>query len=286
MDEKAVDARLQMHKNLHAVMAENGAASANYLKPWLEKNAQTLASMGGWNIPFNLPIPPIIPCPTLELKGKEVHAPVVVLDNVIPAAWCREFINKHETIGFTSVWDLDRMQYKFVYEGQEETQLNTSEQITFISPDLANFLWNRLSEYVPNEITLKRGVHFKGTTWSKVGCIPVCRFLRYKAGQFFKHHYDPTRYLEEFNGTPGTYVSLITLALYLNDCSEFVGGGLNFLEVEPLPKLHFISLGSVEPKVGRVALFLHDELHEGGQLTEGTKYMMQVDILYRLEKAL
>eukprot|EP01079_Euglenida_sp_SAG-EU17-18_P011486 gene11486-2090_t len=92
-------------------------------------------------------------------------------------------------------------------------------------------------------------------------------------------------------GKPGTFKSLITLAFYLNDQEDFEGGALNFVElrivsVKDNPNTtiarRFESVRKVAPRTGRCVVFDHNELHEGGQLESGTKYMMQCDVLYEM----
>eukprot|EP00971_Amphidinium_carterae_P299289 5946420-Amphidinium_carterae.1 len=76
---------------------------------------------------------------------------------------------------------------------------------------------------------------------------------------------------------------MFTIAVYLNDPAEFVGGGLNFvkMEVDSVGGKRYSSQATVSPAVGRCALFCHRELHEGGGVESGTKYMCQCDVLYR-----
>ena len=94
-------------------------------------------------------------------------------------------------------------------------------------------------------------------------------------------HKDPQRRSQHHphTGAPGYFKSFVTLALYLNDQSEFEGGALNFVKVEVCPK-RYESLASVAPAIGRCAIFRHNELHEGGELRSGVKHMVQCDVLY------
>mmetsp|Transcript_32500 Transcript_32500/g.79178 ORF Transcript_32500/g.79178 Transcript_32500/m.79178 type:complete len:304 (+) Transcript_32500:663-1574(+) len=76
--------------------------------------------------------------------------------------------------------------------------------------------------------------------------------------------------------------------------SGFDGGNLNFVErtadfssmlsVSPTENhnLHFTqkTQRSIQPKAGRCVVFRHDEVHEAGRVTAGTKYMIQCDVLY------
>ncbi|WP_434345440.1 2OG-Fe(II) oxygenase [Myxococcus virescens] len=63
--------------------------------------------------------------------------------------------------------------------------------------------------------------------------------------------------------------SLLTFMVYLNECPG--GGATNFL-----------SLGhSVTPRTGSALLFNHHLLHEGATVTQGRKYALRTDPMYR-----
>ncbi|GEL72019.1 2OG-Fe(II) oxygenase [Myxococcus virescens] len=63
--------------------------------------------------------------------------------------------------------------------------------------------------------------------------------------------------------------SLLTFMVYLNECPG--GGATNFL-----------SLGhSVTPRTGSALLFNHRLLHEGATVTQGRKYALRTDLMYR-----
>jgi len=245
----------------------------------MEEVATKLESLGGWAIDFDQEVEKPSLFETHSLDGKAIFD-IRVLDNVVPNSWCSEWISKHEQIGYTSQWQIDRKLYNPLFYGDEEKK-NTSQLITIVNPKLASFVWNRVNEFIPTQFIDLKG-YTKGH-WLKEGILPVFRFMRYCEGQYFKAHYDPTRVSEHFNGNYGYYKSFVTLALYLNDPKEFTGGELNFLKVEPTGNNGIVwnSIKKVKPAVGRMAIFQHSELHEGGAIDKGTKYMVQFDVLYK-----
>jgi hypothetical protein len=58
--------------------------------------------------------------------------------------------------------------------------------------------------------------------------------------------------------------------IYLND--NFNGGATTFNDLVVLPKK------------GMALVFYHYFEHEGAEVTEGTKYVLRTDIMYRLDK--
>jgi len=261
--------------NAHVGAIEYAEFLNKSLADWVSANASKLSELGGWHIDFNSEL--THPQLTDQIMLPETKLPVVILDNVIPAACCKEFNQKHEQIGFTTQYELDRKQRKPIYK-EEDGFTNTSEVITINNDTFADLLWERVKDYIPNEYIF-RGNGYFGGYYAKRGVIPTLRFLRYKPGQFFQYHYDPQRVVKTFKGQAGIFKSLFTIAMYLNDQSEFKGGELNFLKVLVCPK-RFESLLKVPCAPGRVVLFPHDYLHEGGQLQEGTKYMVQCDVAF------
>lgn len=89
------------------------------------------------------------------------------------------------------------------------------------------------------------------------------RCYRYEVGQYFAPHFDGAfvRHRDER--------SLLTFMVYLNDCPR--GGETNFFSLER----------SVKPSTGTALLFNHHLLHEGAEVTEGRKYALRTDLMYR-----
>ncbi len=76
--------------------------------------------------------------------------------------------------------------------------------------------------------------------------------------------------------------------LYLND--KFVGGTTNFVDEKQQlwkdEKLGIFKakeeniLLKIKPEPGMAIVFNHELLHEGGQITEGMKYIMRTDLMF------
>lgn len=287
-------------------------ADREYLRPWIRQTAERLESVGGWaGLDFvgaegqqeNVAL-------VSEIALEGVGRTAAVIDNVLEPSWCQLLIEKHLEVGFTPQAEIDKLrkeaqlnavghegvaaalrdsyrlrrelgiQYSFVEAGQ-----NTSVALTVESPQLADLLWQRCSPFIPPELQEQGAMALVPGTYHAQGIIPVFRFMRYTAGQGFRPHHDPTRLLRQHPRTRerGTFCSLVTIALYLNSADEMDGGALSFLrQVDGKKKRSkFESIATVEPAVGRAVIFPHKQLHEGGELAGGEKYMCQCDVLYR-----
>ena len=132
------------------------------------------------------------------------------------------------------------------------TDIRTNERVMFDDDALANELFTRLRPHLPATLGGR----------SLQGANVRFRGYRYRPGQAFKPHFDgsyrPSASLE----------SELTLLLYLND--DFTGGETAFLDLD----------ASVRPERGSVLLFAHRVLHEGAEVTSGTKYVLRSDVMY------
>ena len=90
------------------------------------------------------------------------------------------------------------------------------------------------------------------------------RFYRYNPGQKFPPHMD------HWYQANDSEISLYSILIYLN--SEFSGGQTRFME--QIEK-------TVIPEVGKAAIFQHKIRHEGCEVTNGTKYAVRTDIMYK-----
>jgi prolyl 4-hydroxylase len=95
-----------------------------------------------------------------------------------------------------------------------------------------------------------------------IGLNELFRFYRYQPGQEFKKHRDNS-YIR--NNKEASY---FTFMIYLND--NFTGGATTFKDIV------------VKPKQGTALVFYHYLEHEGSEVTEGTKYVLRSDIMFRL----
>lgn len=307
--------RLERMQHLHRVLVDRAnEIQRQTVAPFAEQCQKRFDRVGGWSdgIDFsNLAAPSV--ASRICLPDSKSQFPVTVVDRVLTTEMCQAFIDVTEQMGFSRPLSLlgllaqkvagdtqdedceqeadadslgDNLQQfrKYAHEAQK----NTSEQVQIESQQLADYLWQRLEAHLPVETTGEGS--FTTGRYEKRGLIPVFRFMRYQKGQGFKVHKDPERAFYEYPlkttsctgttkyGDEGIFKSLFTFALYLND--DFRGGHLNFVKLQVNPEKRYESQATLVPVTGRCAIFRHDELHEGGGVEEGIKYMIQCDVLY------
>ncbi len=132
-------------------------------------------------------------------------------------------------------------------------EIRNNARVILDDAPFAAELYARVRAHVPTELA--------GLT--AVGANERFRCYRYTPGQRFAPHYD------------GSFIrndrerSLLTLIVYLNE--DYAGGATAF---------HDFDL-RVRPRRGMALLFQHLLLHEGCVVTEGVKYAMRSDVMYR-----
>lgn len=125
------------------------------------------------------------------------------------------------------------------------------------APLVAAALTARLSALLPVEYPPDSGR-------PRIGVNQRLRFLKYFPGMH--HSGDHTDCAHE---EAGCGRSFLTVQLYLN--ASFRGGRTTFISDRLVP---------VEPTPGGAVVFDHELYHRGGQVTEGTKYAVRLDVLY------
>ena len=121
-------------------------------------------------------------------------------------------------------------------------------------PKEAQKLFERVKDRVPDEIHAMR----------LSGINERLRCYEYQVGQRFAPHSDGAFIRDEIEQ------SWYTFMVYLNE--EFEGGETVFF-VEPEK--------SIKPQTGMGLLFQHPIIHEGAEVTNGTKYVIRTDLMYR-----
>jgi prolyl 4-hydroxylase len=135
--------------------------------------------------------------------------------------------------------------------------VRNNQRVMFDDPGLAALLYARIAPSLPERLA---GL-------CPVGANERFRCYRYTPGQRFAPHYD------------GAYVrnaderSELTLIVYLNHV--FSGGATQF---------HDHGVTAV-PRTGSALLFQHAMLHEGCVVTDGVKYVLRSDVMFRRELA-
>lgn len=136
-------------------------------------------------------------------------------------------------------------------------EIRDNDRVIWDNPQIAEQIWGMVKDMLPADID----------GYEPLGLNERFRFYRYKDGQQFKPHVDGSFRRSE------TETSKITLLIYLNE--DFEGGNTTLvLEGE-----------EIEPKEGMLFLFEHRIMHCGRPVTEGTKYVLRTDVMYKLKEA-
>ena len=116
---------------------------------------------------------------------------------------------------------------------------------------LADIYWEKLKDSCPDKIENSEAI----------GLNEQFRFYKYESNQRFKRHIDG-RFKRNENEE-----SRITFMIYLNN--DFEGGETEFDDI------------IIKPQIGTALCFIHEQKHEGCPVTEGVKYVIRTDVMYK-----
>lgn len=175
---------------------------------------------------------------------------IFTIDEFWSADECNQFILKSEQIGYEpAAIDTEKGQKVVAH-------VRNNNRVLYKDLALAIHLWKQVKPFAPKQI---------GNS-SAIGLNELFRFYKYQPGQEFKKHRDQS-FIR--NSAEASYY---TFMIYLND--NYSGGETTFNNL------------TIVPKTGTALIFLHDLEHEGSAVTQGTKYVLRTDIMYRLEENL
>eukprot|EP00980_Cylindrotheca_fusiformis_P000307 scaffold73_cov118-Cylindrotheca_fusiformis.AAC.3 len=189
-----------------------------------------------------------------------------VVNHVLSQVECHNTIQRAEEAGF---------QPALVNIGGGEELLmkdyRLSDRCIIDDDDFAREIFNRIQHALPQMLDPTN----YGSMWKLTGLNRRMRILKYGAGHFFAEHRDGC-YSPNANEC-----SFLTVMIYLNDGGgkDFVGGCTNFVDPPKRDKMHR-TLSEVVPQIGRVLVFDHILMHEGGRLFSGIKYAIRTDVMY------
>ena len=163
---------------------------------------------------------------------------------------CEDHINSSEDKGYGEALVRTRGKGEAV-----DKEVRDNDRVILDSPELAAELYERVKEHLPQNID----------GWVPNGLNERFRYYRYKDGQRFKPHMDGAHKRSE------TEVSFLTLLIYLND--NYEGGSTPLIGINEI----------IYPKEGMMLLFDHKILHAGTSVTEGVKYVIRTDVMYKNE---
>ncbi|EFC47440.1 predicted protein [Naegleria gruberi] len=199
-----------------------------------------------------------------------------LIDGLVSEEECQEIItNECEKKEFESG----------TYNNAQDRSIRNNSRLIMDNQNYSNWLWTRVKDYIPKLASeLSNKCVRRATTIGYELCelSDKIRFYRYYKGEFFAPHSDGGIVLESVETIDGeeyyvTKKSFLTLLLYLNEIPN--GGG----ETEFLNKNTKQVEWSVEPKPGRILLFVHENYHQAKTVNQDgdVKFVMRTDVLYR-----
>ena len=168
------------------------------------------------------------------------------IQNVIDPERCTELISMGKSKGFASAPLHDAFGNEYKAEDHRH-----NHRVIIESQEIADELWECIKHVVPKNVNMCEAI----------GLNPYLRFYEYNVGHFFKRHLDRPLRLDN-----GDY-SIFTVLFYLN--GDFTGGETAFDD------------GKITPETGSALIFNHRMYHESLEITEGTKYAIRSDVIYR-----
>lgn len=183
---------------------------------------------------------------------------VFTVDNFLTPEECDNYIKLSEDVGYEDAL-LSSAQGQVLRK-----DIRNNQRVMFQAEDIAELLWERAQEFVPQE--------FDGRP--AVGVNELMRFYRYDPGQQFNWHQDFP--YERDNGE----ISYLTFLIYLNE--EFDGGETSF---EDSYSEESFDEFMIIPKRGLALFFEHPIHHKGEPVTGGRKYVLRTDVMYAAEDA-
>lgn len=179
-----------------------------------------------------------------------------LLHNAFTARECDAMIQMAETLGFGGA--VPRALEGHVQTVEEIKDQRKSQRIPFESHELARWLFSRIAPFVPQRVLDK-------TSYS---LHERCRVVKYTPGMYFKAHNDGYKRRSE---NDRSYFSFL---LYLNDGYEH--GRTQFYDPDNW------NVADWAPCQGSVLVFDHTIWHGGSALTNGVKYVLKSEVMYRV----
>ncbi|WP_160714093.1 2OG-Fe(II) oxygenase [Chitinophaga solisilvae] len=172
---------------------------------------------------------------------------IVVLKNFLTPAECTALIDKSEAMGYEEATvDVGNGVQRMI------KGVRNNERVLYKDEAYATFMWEKLRPYAPEGDENR----------AACGLNELFRFYRYSPGQRFKMHKDGSFQRNRFEASQYTFM------IYLNE--GYAGGETVFKSGE-----------TIRPETGAALIFYHPLLHEGALLTEGIKYVLRTDIMYK-----
>ncbi len=180
------------------------------------------------------------------MNCNEISKDIFLIDDFWTKQQCDDFIEKSEAAGYEAATIETEKGPKLI------ENIRNNNRLIYTDINLANEIWQILQQLAPVQI---------GNSYA-IGLNEMFRFYRYALGQKFVKHIDQSYIRNEVEA------SYYTFMIYLNDNCK--GGETSFGNIH------------IKPKQGSALIFLHTLPHEGCEVTEGIKYVLRTDIMYRI----
>lgn len=170
------------------------------------------------------------------------------IPNFASQDFCDGMIERAESLGFetasitTAAGPVFRLEYRH------------NDRVIFDDFELAAQLFDQI----------KSDPRLQTPGWTPIGLNERFKVYRYSGpNQYFAQHFDGS-----FERIPFVEQSWVTMLVYLNE--DFDGGQTCFID------------GEIKPQTGLAAFVTqHNYLHEAREATNGTKYVLRTDVMYR-----
>ena len=202
------------------------------------------------------------------------------LSNVLSPVECQQFREIGTLLGFRPDHPIGM---------DQPTGIDSCEWL--VDPSIRSGLLERVQAHLPSQMEIPTSIG-GGTT--KVAVLhsinPRWRLFRYGPGCVYRPHIDgswPESRIHPETGEyecdeSGTTTSYLTFLIYLSD--DFQGGETRFY----LSGTSGMVARGIVPTLGAVLCFPQANtaslIHEGSEVTSGTKYVVRTDVLYQLQK--
>ncbi|MBJ6145975.1 2OG-Fe(II) oxygenase [Hymenobacter sp. BT559] len=181
------------------------------------------------------------------MKFTKLTDTIFTVEDFLTRQECLDMIVRSEGVGY------ELAQINTSSGSRVRTDIRNNSRAFYKSEELAQELWTKIQPFVLTPLAAS----------TAIGLNELFRFYRYQRGNQFKGHFDQSYIRNEREA------SYFTFMVYLND--NFQGGNTTFQKLR------------IQPKQGMALLFLHDLYHEGSEVTQGVKYVLRSDIMYRTD---
>ncbi len=106
------------------------------------------------------------------------------------------------------------------------TYYRNNDRFVIDSNELAEKLFNKVKQYLPNTISINSKIEAENGIWTLSQLNNRFRFCRYSTNQYFNRHLDGVHYRSK------TEQSKLTFMIYLNSATDFKGGRTIFYKTK------------------------------------------------------